>query len=220
MKPLKTGQKLKSKNFKTMDFIITKEQVLELAAKSISTELYLKANFKEAFKKKIEIGKWYKREMDSVDANRIFFITSISHNDGAAFGYGIDENTVWFDFSDEKSPFCACNSVALETAKEATDKEVEEALIVEAKKIGYKKSVTCVFGDAKDKRQLETDCFFFENNTLYVKKKDLRNADIIFKDGKWSKIIPEEKTVITKEKALKIVAKKYKTTPENITIKD
>ena len=40
----------------------------------------------------------------------------------------------------------------------------------------------------------------------------------IFANGKWAEIITEEKTVITMEKALKIIAKKMKVSPENIEI--
>ena len=42
---------------------------------------------------------------------------------------------------------------------------------------------------------------------------------VLFMDGEFAEILPEEKTVITKEKVLKILAKKLKVSPESIEIK-
>ena len=94
--------------------------------------------------------------------------------------------------------------------RKATNEEIETALISEAKKIGYKKGVKCSFGMANEKRRLETNDFKLStDNELFVKRFNSTTSDIIFKDGKWAEIIPEETKVITMDKAVKILSKKY-----------
>lgn len=88
---------------------------------------------------------------------------------------------------------------------------LENELIAEAKKRGYKKGVKCVFGKAEEKRRLETDDFELStDNELCVKRFNSMFSDIIFKNGKWAEIIPEETKVITMDKAVKILSKKYR----------
>ena len=43
-------------------------------------------------------------------------------------------------------------------------------------------------------------------------------TNVIFTQGNWAQILPQENTIIPIEKALKIIAKKMKVSPENIEI--
>ena len=96
-------------------------------------------------------------------------------------------------------------------------------LIAEAKKRGYKKGVKAV-GLYKDGSPHQiTDFIINQDNFTY---KTLDNALVcnklgfrIFANGKWAEILSQEKTVVPMEKALKIIAKKLKTSPDNIEIK-
>ena len=93
---------------------------------------------------------------------------------------------------------------------EKYNKYKEKFLIAEANKKGYKKGIKCSFGMANEKRRLETDDFMLStDNELCVKRFNSQSSDIIFKDGKWAEIIPEKTKVITMEKAVKILSKKY-----------
>ena len=86
----------------------------------------------------------------------------------------------------------------------ATEEEVREALINEAKKRGYKEGVKCKFGIIEDIRTIKTNDFEFklEYNTLCIKRKD-GNSDIIFRNGKWNEII--EETEPTKEEINRVL---------------
>ena len=97
-----------------------------------------------------------------------------------------------------------------------------EFLKKEAKKRGFKQGITILRGDwysgffapkvTIEKEQYPTSGFEFHNDTLFL------DGYIIFYSGNWAEIIPQEKTVVPMAKALKIIAKKMKVSPENIEI--
>ena len=86
----------------------------------------------------------------------------------------------------------------------ATEEEVSEALINEAKKRGYKEGVRCQFGLIKEIRTSETNDFVFklEYYTLGIKRKN-GNTDVIFRSGKWAEII--EQSEPTKEEINRVL---------------
>lgn len=131
------------------------------------------------FKPKLEVGKWYKFNRGL--SNFLYFIENIKEGTGYGFNKGIwcNDNDRWCDNFDNHTP--------------ATDKEVEEALIKEAKKRGFKVGVKVYFKSSGEHRKItgelyisrkykgEMVCFGSENQC----------GDIIFQNGKWVEIIEE-----------------------------
>lgn len=192
------------------NYTITKKQILSLYDNAIKDnsdiiEIDLKEYFHDAFKKELEVGKWYKRPNNSA----LFYVTEILNIDSNHCKvFGFDNLGHWMAENAKTFP---------DNDFEATPKQVETALINQAKKRGYKKGINCAFGMAKEKRRLETDDFMLStDNELCVKRFNSQISDIIFKDGKWAEIIPEETKVITMHKAVKILSKKY---GKKVTIK-
>lgn len=187
-------------------YFITKEQILELdkfAVQGCDNVIRdrLKLFFPEAFKKELQVGKWYKRPHNSA----LFYVTEILNIDSnycKVFGFNnlghwMPENAKTFPDNDF----------------EATPKQVETALINQAKKRAYKKGVkvTPLYSDGSpydnnNVKLLEDELSFDEHqNSL-----DFNNSSYrLFCQGKWAKIIPEETKVITMDKAIKILSKKY-----------
>lgn len=198
-----------------MEFTITKEQILEIEERAKKgcinvIQSNLKNWFPKAFKRELTVGRWYKY----TPKGNIIYCSKIGH-DGTLYGYGFIAGQFEI-YEDEKSGYCMCNSVSTEYLIEATHEEVENALTTEAKKRGYKKGVR-VKNHQGERILDELDIEFMDKPNGIFNKQD---AGVwIFMDGIWTEIIPEEKTVITKEKALKILAKKLKVSPENIEIK-
>ena len=152
-------------------FELTQEQIDRLAEKKHAKEL-LKEFLPEAFEK----------------------ITGYMAHDNGYIGY-FENDILKFYFSPEKKLYYISDKRFLKEVnvkRLATEEEVSEALINEAKKRGYKEGVKCKFGIIEDIRTIETNDFVFklEYNTLGIKLKN-GNADIIFKNGKWAEIIEE-----------------------------
>jgi len=154
---------------------ITKEQVLRIAEREIK-ESKLRQWFPDAFKKELEVGKWYK------NPSRKSFMYFNEINGNTCLGYGFDNVGVWND----KLEFFTNNW------QEATPQEVEAALICEAKKRGFVDKIS--FNKLED---IENgiifagearvgSCFYFENNKLYTTG---RGKWCVFKDGQWAQII-------------------------------
>ena len=152
-------------------FELTQEQIDRLAEKKHAKKL-LKEFLPEAFEK---------------------FTGYMAHDNGY-IGY-FENDILKFNFSSNKN-FYNLNTVIylkdVNVKRLATEEEVREALINEAKKRGYKEGVRCQFGLIKEIRTIETNDFEFklEYNTLGIKRKS-GNADIIFRSGKWAEIIEE-----------------------------
>ena len=125
-------------------------------------------------KPELEIGKWYK-----------FGDCLMVWNDGEiTYGFFTDCWGVDWSFSVGEAKY----------ATPATNKEVEDALIAEAKRRGFKKGVTfkCAVGGGEIK---------FSKNIYYLSSTQgnvLWNGGIgrIFSDGKWAEIIKEPKVTI------------------------
>lgn len=179
-------------------YTITKEQILELhESNSPETRMQIAKMFPNAFKKELEFGKWYvygRTLLNYQGLNDRYLIQA----------YGFLEDKSWIKTSNFGNNF--------KEWKEATDEKVEEALIAESKKRGYKKGVKVMplYSDGSTHNDnvkiLEDELSFDEHqNSL-----DFNNSSYrLFCQGKWAKIIPEETKVISIEKAIKILSKKY-----------
>ena len=153
----------------------------------------IEKEFPELFKEDaLEVGKWYKLTKDYGHLKKgsvfPFIIYQDSLKDFAVVGHSI------FDNSGRNY-----SAPPINTLTPATDKEVEEALIKEAKKRGFKEGVVVVSKGYND--TVFDGEFRFEEwhkNTL-----DSFNTGDIFKDGKWATIVE----TITKEQAEKELGK-------------
>lgn len=180
------------------NYTITKEQILELhESNSYETRIQIAKMFPEAFKKELQVGKWYKRPHNSA----LFYVTEILNIDSnycKVFGFNnlghwMPENAKTFPDNDF----------------EATPKQVETALINQAKKRGFVEGAK--FKDARYGKNLykvsnESIFRLYDNEILCTE--DYGNGTVFYK-GKWAEIITEETKVITMDKAVKILSKKY-----------
>ena len=153
-------------------FELTQEQINQLADKKHAKEL-LQKFIPEAFENKLEVGRWYKSELGS-----ICFNLEDSY-------YGFDCVGYWRDITYFKI------GEDIYEWELATEEEVSEALINEAKKRGFNN-----IGDLKIKNTVGsisngfvtiTNDFYYEyeSNTLRL------DGAIIFNNGKWAEIIEE-----------------------------
>ncbi len=104
--------------------------------------------------------------------------------DGYEYQYGIDGTGKWLDGTGIDMQLCH---------KEAKDKEVELFLIEEAKRRGFKKGVEFASANGGTKFTCSDNRWFPEifTNTMWDD-----DCGIIFKDGKWAKIIKDEPLTI------------------------
>jgi hypothetical protein len=150
-----------------------------------TTEQKLNEMF-EAFKKEVlkefseenefKVGKWYTSKENT---KKMWYIVNVFADSQVSFGFS--DSGVWQNEEKRYSFF--------KEFRPATDKEVESALIAEAKRRGFKEGVE-VKSLTRDKLMLrfETLCFF--DNGLVDKW-----GSFIFKNGKWAEIV-EDKIMI------------------------
>lgn len=190
-----------------MKYEITKEQILEIIRTGTDvTERYFKEIIPEAFKKELEIGKWYKYKL------ALFYVTnkiSNSTNYYNVFGFNVDGN--WM--TDNATTYFVENYI------EATPVEVEVALKAETiKRYGKDWENTKIKEHADGKPWIGNGLNKGFFSCGLTPNKVFSKHGVLYSSGKWATILPQEKTVIPMEKALKIIAKKMKVSPENIEI--
>ena len=151
----------------------SKEEVVELF--NDFSENYGRNSYKEFLKEKgliepeLEIGKWYHYGTDLLVWNG----GDLTYG----FSLGVDYlNNAYF---------------TVDNATPATDREVEEALIKEAKKRGFKEGVKFETLDGSEVTFENTKVFeraiaFFNDHTEMYE-----NGGCFFKDGKWAEIIED-----------------------------
>ena len=157
----------------------------------------IESEFPKLFKKdELEVGKWYKL------LGHDFLINYCkSHKNGGFIGFGFNngryenDNLNWCDLEDLKDLI------------PATDEEVKEALIKEAKRIGFKAGVSVISAHSGHKFVIDTKCSFefnknYFDNELYVTC-DNGTYAVLMKEGKWATIVE----TITKEEAEKQLGK-------------
>lgn len=198
-----------------MEFTVTKEQILEFANwGNPDNKKKLKEWFPKAFESQLEVGKWYKNG-DFGFERSLACVSHINPNEKDEFGgYGFDIHGCWFNNKDVTT-FGSHNWLS------ATHEEIASALIAEAKKKGYKTGVRikglgngeiCTLPNGEFEYIKNANALWFGNPN------DAFEGFDVFLDGIWAEILPEQKTIITHEKALKIIAKKLKVSPESIEI--
>jgi hypothetical protein len=158
------------------------------------------SNFDEKEAEEFELGKWYKSKEDD---NFLLYVLDILDLDNVR-GYGFDKYKQWND-DDSEHGWCLRNKVL------ATEEEVENALIKEAKKRGFStlgnKFVSSI-DDGGHVRVISPFCgesvdninkFYFDVDG-YLRYKERINVDdglcsnpAIFKDGVWVDIVTEPK---------------------------
>ncbi len=118
---------------------------------------------------------WYKntnRGWLNSHPTRIFYVNKITKPNHGEYAYV--NSDIWND-SDSTND-CTKNFIP------ATDKEVETALIKEAKKRGFKKGC-----------RWDTGCTAFDDEKFrFFNNKLLLQGGTIFKDGKWAEIIKDK----------------------------
>ena len=170
---------------------LTQEQIDRLAEKKHAKEL-LQQFIPEAFETKLEVGKWYKSK--NYNKKTLFFTNKETCDE--YIGYGFDFIGKYYE-----TDFVLYGSKP-EDFELASEEEVREALINEAKKRGYKEGVRCQFGLIKEIRTIETNIFGLNGKELFVRRIN-GNADIIFRNGKWVEII--EQSEPTKEEINRVL---------------
>jgi hypothetical protein len=142
--------------------------------------------FPKLFKKDALVsGKWYKN-----DVGCIFNYNGVKDSDNDACGYGIGCSGAWQEV--DQNGWGGRYTLA-------TDKEVGDALIKEAKKRGFKEGVQ--FIDVVDGELEVVDGNVYQYS-LNIDSLTL-NSDRIYKNGKWAEILE----TITKEQAEKELGK-------------
>ncbi len=160
---------------------ITKEQEERILA--------LDPNF---FKSKLEVGKWYK----SKEHKDLIFIDNIDKYNRVKY-YGFDDGS----FKDERNTAMFYGyAYAVEDWTLATNQEVEDALIIEAKKRGFN-NISCFKPiDSNSNYNSYKDITFGfkygENELIFCNR-------LIFKNGNWAEILE----TITKAEAEKLLNK-------------
>ena len=163
---------------------ISNEFILEAHKEACSTwKARIEKECPELFKNILQEGKWYKR----TDNKAIFCITGFYEKNFGAYGFNFkgewavnkyDFGTIDFD---------------LGTTVLATEQEVKEALINEAKKRGYDKGVSikeCLQGGDYNAKLKNGFTFSFDYGLWSYSYTNGQNV-CIFKDGKWAEIIQQ-----------------------------
>ncbi len=165
---------------------LTQEQINQLAEKKHAKEL-LKEFIPDAFENKLEVGKWYKSNKGSICFNL----------EDSYYGFdfvGDWRDITYFKIGQDKSEW-----------ELATEEEVREALINEAKKRGFNTignlKIKNTFGGISNGFLTITNDFYYDykGNTLSL------DGAIIFNNGVWAEIIEEPKETEPTEEEIKRV---------------
>jgi hypothetical protein len=175
---------------------LTQEHIQELIKEPNIHEMFVRIG---VVKSHLEVGKWYNIFCDAF--HYLFYITKIEN--GQVFGYGLDEKNTFY----EEASLCRLDDIL--NHYEATPEEVEKRLIEYAKE-KYPKG-------SKVKHPLSEREFGFVDN---IDCNDIENyiivsdrfspngtSTILFENGVWSDILPQEETYI------KIPLSEIKATP-------
>ena len=166
---------------------LTQEQINQLAERKHAKEL-LQKFIPEAFENKLEVGKWYK------DKEYSSCIINYQRINETIWNYGFNLGGCW----NNEVGNAGNNRLRL-----ATEEEVREALINEAKKRGFNNignlKIKNTVGSISNGFVTITNdfCYEYESNTLRL------DGAIIFNNGKWAEIIKE--TEPTKEEINRVL---------------
>ena len=135
-------------------------------------------NYATEKEEKLEVGKWYKHPKSK-------FLAYYPNKDSfTCGGFGFDMGGDWST---------SLGSRSKKEYRPATDKEVEEALIAEAKRRGFKKGVrfACLSVCAGEETIIE-DSFRIYQGKLRATTDGCTNWADVFKDGQWAEIIEDK----------------------------
>jgi len=160
---------------------MNKQEIVQRLGEIKQEKKQLKKQLKEL--PSLEVGKWY-----ITDANHKFVIIEKIDNVWAVC-YGFTTGDSWY----ENGNRCVLNNDF--GARLMTNKEVETALIKEAKKRGFKEGVN-IKGMITGNRSLLKKGVLFLDHLEWLRM-GVHNsyAPVIFKNGKWAEIIEEPKTI-------------------------
>lgn len=155
------------------------EQIIDaFQSTTNTTEFKAVLKIKGLIKEELEVGKWYKY---SDSEGFLFCITNVQ-NDGVEV-YGFNS---WGNWIDEGSYYS-------EYLIPATDKEVKDALIKEAKKRGFKEGVKFKSIVSGNIRKFTGFYFGSDEDECWLSND---TVGCIFKKGKWAEIIEEKKEIV------------------------
>ena len=163
-------------------FELTQEQIDRLAEKKHAKKL-LQEFVPEAFKTELEVGRWYRLKGNP---EILALYDCFKHHRPYAYIFNENGN---YEYRVEFSLF------ELPTYWElATEEEVREALINEAKKRYTNKKARCLDTNDIIKINFNELTYYEDINGLYAFDDDLDTEIEIFKDGIWTEIIEEKNT--------------------------
>lgn len=148
----------------------------------------LKNKFPEAFQRELEVGKWYK---SNLYGKKLYYFTEFKQADGyiKRYYYGFIDDLFKKDYTASTD---LDNSWTL-----ATDKEVEAALIAEAKRRGYaKNNYKCLRGETLP------NCYekmYYDKDMNELRFTNGYRYNVLFKDGKWAEICEDTKDLSIEE---------------------
>ena len=165
---------------------------------AINTDAWTAFSFKDEGKPTVKISDFYQPELftgwakdDSVPRWMSYFKDGLDK-------YGFDDLGNWFE--------CSRNQYEYSNDKNnrpATHKEIEKALIKEAKRRGYKKgNYKCL--ELPRYTHDVADVFYYneEKNKLHHGEEGVA-TNVVFKDGQWAEIIEQPSQVKTKRNPIK-----------------
>lgn len=166
-----------------------KEPLYQITAKEIvhafENPQYLKEQFKECFETDLEVGKWYKSDKGSL----------FNHQNNDSYGFHAQANQWVSKWKTAKNLF--------EHLEPATEKEVEEALIKEARK-RYNKNDSI---QSLWKTIIGNIDLGFKNEFNLDKNEFWYGGYLVFKDGTWAKILTPTYTIQEAESKFNIKIK-------------
>jgi hypothetical protein len=151
---------------------VSNEFILEAHKEACSTwKARIEKECPELFKKTLEFNRWIKDDC---------FPNWLAFYDGKGNVYGIQVNGEWFTYQTDNHPSNDRKN------RYATQQEVKEALINEAKKRGFVKGVKFLSLLTAVKSECGINYnYYYDENELYS------NGMCLFKDGKWAEIVKE-----------------------------
>lgn len=186
---------LKACGIEVNTYTVSKEFILEGYNAACSTwKAKIEAQFPELFPK-LEVGRWLKD-----DTNQKWLMYRDVKNI-----YGFDTLGNWFYRENESYEPNSCD-------RYATDKEVETALIAEAKRRGFNK--TTMITQTFNENQEMCIGFWDESSVKFERNKLFAKGVRIFDNGKWAEIISDPIEV-----TLEQIADKFNVNVEQLKIK-
>lgn len=191
-----------------MELKTTEEFVREAHGAACSTwKQRIEKEFPELFKTEFKLNKWYKTSGES-----LFFLT---HFDGQKNkGYGFNSCKSYSDVRGDYGFFGYKENIISEATLEEVESAIEKEII---KRFGedWENAKIEAHADGEPWIRNGLNKGFFDSGI--GKNKVFSKHGVLYSNGVFAEPL-KEKTIITKGKALRIIAKKLKVSPESIEI--